>query len=210
MPAPRRLLYLSPIPDPLPNPHTRASQPTPAAGCVARILGWWTHTPSVPTPDPPRSRRQRHPDIAASSRQRPAFCAAAPRRALAAPRDGHALRVGALTGPRPRSPSLRLSQSAPSLVMSVRTPPRGDCSSSDPSGTCSTSSHRPPACLALQRARPWLVDGVPTLASMLHPGVALRLRMRRRAAIRDSSIVCCTSYLPTASTLLLFFPTRVG
>jgi hypothetical protein len=132
----------TPLPRPPshPAPPTRASRPAPARGWMhayihtrmvdAHALGT-TYTCS------PRFRRRRPTPIQHRSRQ-PA-CAAtptAPRCALAAPRDGHALRVGALEGPPLRLlAATGLFQPASSLSVTVRRRCAALAPSSNPSGT---------------------------------------------------------------------------
>ncbi|KAJ7922878.1 hypothetical protein B0H13DRAFT_2655501 [Mycena leptocephala] len=117
-PRPRALITaraVAPLSTPSPIPcspahPTRASQHPPAAGCAAltqhtRMVDARTPKSSAPhdacsppIPTTPRPDRHRHQPTAPP-----------PRRALAAPRDEPALRVGALTGPRPPVACLSLS-----------------------------------------------------------------------------------------------------
>ncbi|KAJ7361242.1 hypothetical protein DFH08DRAFT_369025 [Mycena albidolilacea] len=200
VPVPISFVHV-PVPSPLLCPPPRASQPATARGWMRLvhtcILGWWTHRtprhpthtcPPIPTPDTPTPTPTQQHQPAADSPVR--------RRALAAPRDGHALRVGALMGPWPP----RLSQSAAtSLSCPVRPSVRRRAARalSNPSGMCPPPA-RPRACppgSAAARARPWsLVDGVVPAACLYAPPRRRPLRMR--SGRRSEFNVCmymCTS-----------------
>jgi hypothetical protein len=171
----------------------------------------------------PRFRRQRPttttPRHRSSSQQPadtpPASCAAAaPRRAFAAPRDGHALRVGALTGPRPRAraaapPVAACTKSASMSVRPSAAARRTACllvveSQRD------TLTLRLPTCpraslVLLCAPGPWLVGRLVSRRSPLCPTPAPFLVCACAGGRRSEILfmyVCCTSYLPTALALL--------
>lgn len=164
---PHRGALVNSVPHPLLPGPPDSRQPAPARGWMrnihaaysdgghthAQVLGTPRRLFPPPIPTTPRPDRHRHQPTAPP-----------PRRALAAPRDEPALRVGALTGPRPPVACFSLS---------VRPSVRRDLArgASNPAGH---ARHPPPACLVLRAGRGWWLV-VPTLASALlyvYPGAA--------------------------------------